>query len=61
MFKRIDHVELVTDRPADTIKFYTKVLGFKLRSQERIERPVGPSLDIAYLELGGTSVEIITI
>lgn len=61
MFKRIDHVEIVTDQPDRTIQFYTEVLGFKLRSRERVERPGGGvSLNLAYLELGGTTVELIT-
>ena len=28
MFKRIDHVEIVTDQPERTEVFYTDVLGF---------------------------------
>ena len=30
MFKRIDHVEIVTDQPAETVAFYTDILGFEL-------------------------------
>jgi glyoxylase I family protein len=61
MFKRIDHVELVTDRPERTIQFYTELLGFKVRSRDRVERPGGGvALDLVYLELGGTTVELIT-
>ena len=32
MFKRIDHVEIVTDQPDRTEKFYTEVLGFTVKS-----------------------------
>jgi glyoxylase I family protein len=61
MFKRIDHVELVTDRPERTVKFYTELLGFKVRSRDRIERTgAGVPLDLVYLELGGTTVELLT-
>lgn len=61
MFKRIDHVEIVTDRPERTIEFYTRVLGFTLRKQERVERSgLGVPMDLAYLDLGGTTVELIT-
>ncbi len=61
MFKRIDHVELVTDQPERTIKFYTDVLSFKVRSRQHIERSaLGVPLDLVYLELGGTTVELIT-
>lgn len=61
MFKRIDHVEIVTDQPARTESFYTDVLGFKLKARDRIERP-GPAvpIDLVYLELGGTVVELIS-
>ena len=38
MFKRIDHVEVVTDKPESTIQFYTEILSFKVRSRQRIER-----------------------
>ena len=61
MFKRIDHVELVTDQPERTIQFYTEVLSFKVRSRQRIERSaLGVPLNLVYLELGGTTVELIT-
>lgn len=58
MFKRIDHVELVTRTPEATIGFYTEVLGFRVRSRDRVNgTPLGP-LDLVYLELGGTTVEL---
>ena len=61
MFKRIDHIELVTDQPDRTIQFYTDVLGFTVRSRDRVERSAaGVPLDIVYIELGGTTVEVLT-
>jgi glyoxylase I family protein len=58
MFKRIDHIELLTAAPDRTIAFYTGVLGFRERERMRIpETPSGP-LDLVYLELGGTTVEV---
>jgi len=58
MFKRIDHIELLTAAPERTIAFYTGVLGFRERERRRIpETPSGP-LDLVYLELGGTTVEV---
>lgn len=61
MFKRIDHVEIITDQPDRTIQFYTEVLGFKVRSRDRVERSgAGVPINLAYLELGGTTVELIT-
>ena len=60
MFKRIDHIELVTADPERAITFYTGVLGFKLRSRDRVAgTPLGP-LELAYLDLGGTTVELMT-
>ena len=60
MFKRIDHVEIVTQQLAQTIQFYTEVLGFKEKSRERVERP-GMTIEIVYLDLGGTVVELISL
>jgi catechol 2,3-dioxygenase-like lactoylglutathione lyase family enzyme len=60
MFKRIDHIELLTAQPARAVKFYTEVLGFRVRSSDRVPgTPLGP-LDLVYLELGGTTVELMT-
>jgi catechol 2,3-dioxygenase-like lactoylglutathione lyase family enzyme len=58
MFKRIDHIELLTETPDRMIAFYIGVLGFRERERVRIpETPSGP-LDLAYLELGDTTVEV---
>jgi len=45
MFKRIDHVEIVTDQPERTAAFYTEILGFRVKARDRIERP-GSALDL---------------
>jgi len=61
MFKRIDHVEIITDQPERTVDFYTEVLGFKVRSRDRVEcSGAGVPINLVYLELGGTTVELIT-
>jgi catechol 2,3-dioxygenase-like lactoylglutathione lyase family enzyme len=61
MFKRIDHVEIVTDQPDRTVEFYTGVLGFKVKSRDRIDRSgLGVPMDLVYLDLGGTVVELIS-
>ena len=45
MFKRIDHVEIVTDAAgARRSAFYTDVLGFRVKARDRIERPDGAAL-----------------
>ena len=59
MFKRIDHVEIVTDKPEETVAFYTEVLGFRIKARDHIERS-GSALDLVYLDLGGTTVELIS-
>jgi glyoxylase I family protein len=60
MFKRIDHVEIVTADLERAERFYTDVLGFKVRARERIDRAaLGVSLDLVYLDLGGTGIELI--
>jgi len=59
VFKKIDHVEIVTDQLERTVHFYTDVLGFKLKARDRIDRSsLGVPLQLVYLELGGTSVEL---
>ena len=60
MFRRIDHIEIVTDRLEPTIAFYTEVLGFTVGRRDRIDRPDGSLLNIAYLGLGGTTVELMS-
>jgi catechol 2,3-dioxygenase-like lactoylglutathione lyase family enzyme len=61
MFKRIDHVEIVTQQPEQTERFYTEVLGFKVKARDRVERSgLGVPIDLVYLDLGGTTVELIT-
>ena len=61
MFKRIDHVEIVTDKLDRTVQFYTEVLGFAVKSRDRIERlGLGVPIDLVYLDLGGTVVELIS-
>jgi glyoxylase I family protein len=58
VFRRIDHVELVTAEPERAVKFYTEVLGFHVRARDRVPMsPYGP-LDLVYLDLGGTTVEL---
>jgi catechol 2,3-dioxygenase-like lactoylglutathione lyase family enzyme len=61
IFKRIDHVEIVTDQLDRTVKFYTEVLGFTVKARDRIERSgLGVPIDLVYLDLGGTVVELIS-
>src|SRR5580700_9018638 len=60
MFKRIDHIEIVTARLDATVAFYTAVRGFKERERDHIARPGSDqALNLVYLDLGGTTVELI--
>jgi catechol 2,3-dioxygenase-like lactoylglutathione lyase family enzyme len=46
-FKRIDHVEIVTDQLDRTVQFYTEVLGFTVKARDRIERSgLGVPIDL---------------
>jgi catechol 2,3-dioxygenase-like lactoylglutathione lyase family enzyme len=55
MFKRIDHVEIVTDQLDRTVQFYPEVLGFMVKARDQIERSgLGVPIDLVYLDLGGT-------
>ncbi len=56
MFKRIDHIELVTADEERAVRFYTEVLGFSVRSRSTV--PGG--LKLVYLDLGGTTLELMT-
>ena len=58
MFKRIDHVEIVTGKLDETVAFYTDVLGFTIGARDRVERPGGSALNLVYLGLGGTTIEL---
>src|SRR5688500_13590305 len=58
MFKRIDHIELLTAAPERAVAIYTCVLGFRERERLRIpQTPQGP-LDLVYLQLGDTTLEV---
>jgi catechol 2,3-dioxygenase-like lactoylglutathione lyase family enzyme len=54
-------LEIVTDQLDRTEQFYTEVLGFTVKARDRIERSgVGVPIDLVYLDLGGTVVELIS-
>lgn len=59
MFKKIDHIEIIPTDINRTIEFYVSVLGFKTRERFPISMP--PMKEIAYLELGGTVIELISV
>ena len=58
MFKRIDHIELLTAAPERIVAFYSDVLGFRERERLRIPQTPQGALDLVYLELGGTTLEV---
>lgn len=60
MFKKIDHVEIVTHRLDRAVNFYTDVLGFKMKLTQRIDpSSLGVPINIVYLQLGESAVELI--
>lgn len=59
MFRRIDHVELVTADAERAVRFYTEVLGFRVRARDSVPSPLG-ALELVYLDLGGTTLELMS-
>ena len=59
MFKRIDHVEIVPRNAEKTINFYTDILGFRMKSRNKVKMP--PMREVIYLQLGDTVIEIISV
>lgn len=58
IFKRVDHVEIVSKDAETTIDFYVNILGFKIKSRHEVKMP--PMREVIYLELGDTVMEIIS-
>ena len=59
MFKRIDHIEIIPGDFEKSIGFYTEILGFVVK--QRLEVAAPPLVEIAYLELGGTVLELMRV
>lgn len=59
MFKRIDHIELIPSDFDASLKFYTGVLGFKVKEQMPVA--AAPLQEIAYLQLGDTVLELMRV
>lgn len=59
MFKRIDHVEIVSGNIQRSIDFYTGILNFKIKAREKTDAP--QIEEIVYLELGNTVIELLSI
>ena len=59
MFKRIDHVEIIAKDFDASLKFYTEILGFKVKQQMQVD--AAPLQEIAYLELGDTVLELMRV
>ncbi len=59
MFKRIDHVEIVSSDLERSIRFYKEIFGFALK--ERM-KPRSPEVEeIAFLTLADTMLELLAI
>ncbi|MFC2032491.1 VOC family protein [Chloroflexota bacterium] len=59
MFKKIDHVEIVPRDLERSIKFYTKILGFKVKLRRNVGKP--PLEEVVFLELNGTCIELFSV
>jgi len=55
MYRRIDHVALHCRDLAKSVAFYEKHFGFETYSRDHVERQ---NLDIAYLKMGDTVLEL---
>ena len=58
MFNAIDHVEIVTRNMEESIKFYTEVLGFEVKSSRKMDGSRGVT-EIAFLTLGESTLELL--
>jgi glyoxylase I family protein len=59
VFKRIDHVEIVTGNIDATLNFYQNILGFKLK--ERMKIDMAPLQEIVFITLGDTMLEVLAV
>lgn len=59
MFKRIDHVEILPYDVDRTMKFYTEILGFKLKNRIAINKP--PLKEVIYLQLSDSVIELVCV
>jgi glyoxylase I family protein len=59
MFKRIDHVEIVTGNIDATLNFYHDILGFNIKERMKMNR--GPLQEIVYITLGDTMLEVLAV
>ncbi|VVB92826.1 Methylmalonyl-CoA epimerase [uncultured archaeon] len=59
MFKRIDHIEIISRDIEKTIGFYTGILGFKIKQRQKVGVP--PLEEIVYIELNGSVIELMQV
>ncbi len=59
MFKKIDHVEIIPRNLERTLKFYTEILGFRIKERKKVGMP--PLEEIVYVELNGTVIELMSV
>jgi len=59
MFKRIDHIEIIPSDLERSIKFYTEILGFNVKSRHKVDMP--PLQEVVYIELNGTVIEFLDV
>lgn len=59
MFRKIDHLEIIPRDLERSLDFYTAVLGFTVKVRKKVEMP--PMEEVAYLELNGTVLELISV
>ncbi|MFH1646957.1 MAG: VOC family protein [Chloroflexota bacterium] len=57
MFKRIDHVEIIPSDAEECTRFFTDIMGFRLKEHIKIDHP--PMKGVIFVELNDTVIEII--
>jgi len=59
MFKRIDHVEIISSDVEVSITFYTEILGFKIKQREEVDAP--SIKEVVFLELNDSMLELLSM
>ncbi len=59
MFKRIDHVEIISGDAEKTVKFFTDILGFSVKERMKLNFP--PVKELIFIRLGDTVIEVISV
>lgn len=54
--KKIDHIGIAVKNLAESVKFYTEILGLKLQGYDTVE---SEQVRVAFIEIGETRIELL--